>query len=201
MSDAGRPRSSSLRDLSRVQKRLLGVAVLLGAAARLWLASDRAYYGDEAGTALLIDESYRYLTWNGSADVEKGVCYAVARDVTRSKELEGQRSHGQKELARTNMLLESIRHVHGLAGSAAVMLLLLPKISSFWVGIGFLLLFGVGTILSMGIVTLGLGVPFAISGNFERMNRAVARVAGTASMLFGAALMSDIAFDTSLIPF
>ena len=91
--------------------------------------------------------------------------------------------------------------VHGLAGSAAVMLLLLPKISSFWVGIGFLLLFGVGTILSMGIITLGLGIPFAISGNFERMNRAVARVAGTASMLFGAALISDIAFDTSLIPF
>ena len=91
--------------------------------------------------------------------------------------------------------------VHGLAGSAAVMLLLLPKISSFWVGIGFLLLFGVGTILSMGIITVGLGVPFAISGNFERMNRAVARVAGTASLLFGAALMSDIAFKTSLIPF
>lgn len=91
--------------------------------------------------------------------------------------------------------------VHGLAGSAAVMLLLLPKISSFWVGIGFLLLFGVGTILSMGIITLGLGVPFAISGNFERLNRAVARVAGTASLIFGAALMSDIAFKTSLVPF
>ena len=91
--------------------------------------------------------------------------------------------------------------VHGLAGSAAVMLLLLPKISSFWVGIGFLLLFGVGTILSMGAITLGLGVPFAISGNFERMNRAVARVAGTASLVFGAALMADIALGTTLIPF
>ena len=91
--------------------------------------------------------------------------------------------------------------VHGLAGSAAVMLVLLPEISSFWVGIGYLILFGVGTILSMGIITLGLGVPFALSGNFERMNRVVAKVAGTASLVFGVALMSDIALDTTLIPF
>ena len=91
--------------------------------------------------------------------------------------------------------------VHGLAGSAAVMLVLLPEISSFWVGIGYLILFGVGTILSMGIITVGLGVPFALSGNFERMNRAVAKVAGTASLVLGVALMSDIALGTTLIPF
>ncbi len=91
--------------------------------------------------------------------------------------------------------------VHGLAGSAAVMLLLLPKISSFWVGIGYLLLFGVGTMLSMGAITLFLGIPFAISGGFERVNRAVAGVAGTASLAFGVALMSDIALGTTLLPF
>jgi hypothetical protein len=59
--DTGRPRSSSLRDLTPVQMRLLGAAVLVGTVVRCWLASDRAYYGDEAGTALLIDESYRHL--------------------------------------------------------------------------------------------------------------------------------------------
>ena len=35
--------------------------------------------------------------------------------------------------------------IHGLAGSAAVMLVLLPQITSFAVGFGYLLLFGVGT--------------------------------------------------------
>ena len=90
--------------------------------------------------------------------------------------------------------------VHGLAGSAAVMLLLLPKISSFWVGVGYLLLFGVGTMLSMAAVTLFLGVPFAISSNFERLNRTVAGVAATASLIFGVALMSDIALGTTLFP-
>jgi len=91
--------------------------------------------------------------------------------------------------------------VHGLAGSAAVMLVLLPQISSFWLGIGYLLLFGIGTILSMAAITLMLGVPFAITGQFERINRSVAGVAGASSLLFGVALMSDIALGTSLIPF
>ena len=91
--------------------------------------------------------------------------------------------------------------VHGLAGSAAVMLLLLPKISSFWVGVGYLVLFGVGTMLSMAAVTLILGVPFAVTGGFQRVNRAVSSVAGGASIAFGAALMSDIALGTAIIPF
>ena len=91
--------------------------------------------------------------------------------------------------------------VHGLAGSAAVMLVLLPELSSLWVGVGYLLLFGVGTILSMSAITLLLGVPFAISGGFHRVNRAVSGVAGTASAIFGVALISDITLGTALIPF
>ncbi|MFQ5933166.1 MAG: hypothetical protein ACE5KI_00815 [Dehalococcoidia bacterium] len=91
--------------------------------------------------------------------------------------------------------------VHGLAGSAAVMLLLLPKISAFWVGVGYLLMFGLGTILSMAAITLLLGVPFAIGGGLKRVNSAVSSLAGMASLLFGAALMSDILLDTALIPF
>ena len=91
--------------------------------------------------------------------------------------------------------------IHGLAGSAAVMLLLLPEIESIWVGVGYLILFGVGTILSMAAITLMLGVPFAISGRYVKINRAVAGIAGTASLILGIALMSDIAFGTSIVPF
>ena len=91
--------------------------------------------------------------------------------------------------------------VHGLAGSAAVMLVLLPQISSVWVGLGYLLLFGVGTMISMAMITVVLGVPFAVSGRFRRMDRAVAGVAGTASLAFGFALMADLALGTGLSPF
>lgn len=91
--------------------------------------------------------------------------------------------------------------VHGLAGSAAVMLVLLPQISSFWVGAGYLVLFGVGTMISMAMITVMLGVPFAVGVRYRGLDRAVARIAGTASLLFGFGLMADLALGTALIPF
>ena len=91
--------------------------------------------------------------------------------------------------------------IHGLAGSAAVMLALLPTISSFWIGVSYLILFGVGTVLSMALITLVLGIPFALSGSSTKLYNSVTGVAGALSIIFGVALMSDIAYGTSLIPF
>lgn len=85
--------------------------------------------------------------------------------------------------------------VHGLAGSAAVMLAVLATdaVSSFWVGMWYIVLFGVGTILSMGLLTVLLGIPFAISGRFQKLDTAVASIAGTVSITFGVFLMYELA--------
>jgi ABC-type nickel/cobalt efflux system permease component RcnA len=85
--------------------------------------------------------------------------------------------------------------VHGLAGSAAVMLVVLTTdaVSSFWVGVFYILLFGFGTVLSMGAITLLMGIPFSISARFERVNRAIASVAGISSISFGLFIMYQIA--------
>ena len=91
--------------------------------------------------------------------------------------------------------------IHGLAGSAAVMLVLLPSIQSIWVGIAYLILFGVGTVLSMSFITVFLAVPFSMSSNNKKLYRYISSSAGTISILFGVALMSDIGLGTSLIPF
>ena len=91
--------------------------------------------------------------------------------------------------------------VHGLAGSAAVMLVLLPQISSIWVGLGYLVLFGIGTMISMAMITVILGVPFAVGGRFRGLDRTVAGVAGTASLVFGFVLIADLAMGTGLSPF
>ena len=91
--------------------------------------------------------------------------------------------------------------MHGLAGSAAVMLALLPAIDSFFVGVGYLLLFSVGTMLSMAVVTVVLAVPFAATGGSAVLNRAVGVVAGVASVAVGVAVMSEIVLDVTIIPF
>ena len=91
--------------------------------------------------------------------------------------------------------------VHGLAGSAALMLVLLPTLPSLWVGIGYLLLFGVGTMLSMAAITVLLGVPFAMTGGSQRASRAISGAAGVVSVVFGAALMADIWLGSTIAPF
>ena len=91
--------------------------------------------------------------------------------------------------------------MHGLAGSAAVMLVLLPAIDSFWAGVGYLLLFSVGTMLSMAAVTVALAVPFVATGGNAVLNRSVGVVAGVASVAIGVAVMSEIVLDVSIIPF
>ena len=91
--------------------------------------------------------------------------------------------------------------IHGLAGSAAVMLVLLLSIDSFWVGVGYLLLFSVGTIISMGAVTVLLAVPFIATSGNDMLRKVVSVGAGVASIALGVALMSEIALDVSIIPF
>ncbi|HCV27533.1 MAG TPA: sulfite exporter TauE/SafE family protein [Dehalococcoidia bacterium] len=91
--------------------------------------------------------------------------------------------------------------VHGLAGSAAVMLLLLPEASSVGAGVAYLLLFGLGTIVSMMAITLIFSVPLAFSVRFENVNRWVAVVSGVSSVLIGGMLMSDVAAGTDYLAF
>ena len=114
------------------------------------------------------------------------------------KEKHGMFNHGKPFFRMKSFIIGLI---HGLAGSAAVMLALLPTIDSFMAGLAYLLLFGVGTIFSMALVTIALSAPFAMSGSHDRLNKIVSGLAGTASILFGVALMSDITLGTSLIPF
>ena len=122
-------------------------------------------------------------------------------DPTANADVESE--HGFFHLGRPFFRVKSfsIGIVHGLAGSAAVMLVLLQTLPSFWAGVGYLILFGVGTVLSMAVITVLLGVPFSLVGNTGRAGRVVSGVAGSASVLFGAALMSDIALGTALVPF
>ena len=90
--------------------------------------------------------------------------------------------------------------IHGFAGSAAIMLLMLPTISSPLVGIGYLLLFGAGTILSKSIITMILGIPFALSNGYQKLNILISSIAGIVSIIFGLVLMSDIVLNTAINP-
>ncbi|WP_226035400.1 urease accessory protein UreH [Aquibacillus saliphilus] len=75
--------------------------------------------------------------------------------------------------------------VHGLAGSAAMILLTMSSVSTVWEGSLFILLFGVGTIIGMLGFTTILGIPFVISKGKLGVNRFLTKSAGAVSFLFG----------------
>jgi cytochrome c biogenesis protein CcdA len=76
--------------------------------------------------------------------------------------------------------------VHGLAGSGALMVLVLSLINSIWQGVVYILLFGFGSTVSMTIMSLLIGVPLSKSLTvFNKAEKYIRIVAGTISIVFG----------------
>jgi high-affinity nickel-transport protein len=89
--------------------------------------------------------------------------------------------------------------VHGLAGSAAVALLVLAAIRDPLWAVVYLLLFGVGTVAGMMLVTAVIGLPFAYTANrFARMNRYLGVASGLLSLGFGLFLAYQIGLGDGL---
>lgn len=89
--------------------------------------------------------------------------------------------------------------VHGLAGSAAVALLVLSTIHSPRWGVFYLLIFGVGTIAGMMLITLALALPFSYAGTrFAWLNRGLIAGSGIVSLAFGLFIAYHIGFVDGL---
>jgi high-affinity nickel-transport protein len=85
--------------------------------------------------------------------------------------------------------------VHGLAGSAAVALLVLGTIHDAAWALAYLLVFCIGTIAGMAVITAALAVPVvAAAERFARIHRALGVATGVASLAFGAAIAYQIGF-------
>lgn len=89
--------------------------------------------------------------------------------------------------------------VHGLAGSAAVALLVLGTIRDPRWAVLYLLIFGVGTIAGMMLITAALAVPFSYAGSrFAGLNRGLIAASGVLSLAFGLFVSYQIGFVDGL---
>ena len=83
--------------------------------------------------------------------------------------------------------------VHGLAGSAAVALLVLATIPDPWWGIAYLVVFGAGTIAGMMLITAATALPFTYTvSRLAAVNRHLVLASGVASIGFGLFLVYRI---------
>ena len=79
--------------------------------------------------------------------------------------------------------------VHGLAGSAAVALLVLTTIGNTSWAIAYLLIFGLGTVVGMMLVTAAMAWPIVCGAQrFSGLPQALRVTSGVASLVFGLAV-------------
>lgn len=89
--------------------------------------------------------------------------------------------------------------VHGLAGSAALMLLVLTTIPSPLAGLAYILIFGAGSVGGMLILSSIVGIPFILTARrFTLVNRWMRVLAGVASVAFGLFLAWELGFNEGL---
>jgi hypothetical protein len=89
--------------------------------------------------------------------------------------------------------------VHGLAGSAAVALLVLSTIHEPKWGVLYLLIFGVGTIAGMMLITAAIALPFSFAGyKFAWLNQTLVTGSGLASLAFGFFVCYQVGFVDGL---
>jgi ABC-type nickel/cobalt efflux system permease component RcnA len=89
--------------------------------------------------------------------------------------------------------------VHGLAGSAALALLVLPIIGHPLWALAYLCVFGLGTIVGMMLITMTIAVPITYAARFGLFHRHFGAVAGVFSVAFGLFLAYQIGFVNGLL--
>jgi sulfite exporter TauE/SafE len=88
--------------------------------------------------------------------------------------------------------------IHGLAGSAGLMLIVIPTIKSKIVGLLYILIFGIGSIGGMILMSLILSLPFALTAKrFAQINRLLQALAAGFSIFLGFYIMHEIGFGSN----
>jgi ABC-type nickel/cobalt efflux system permease component RcnA len=90
--------------------------------------------------------------------------------------------------------------VHGLAGTAALMMLVVSAIPSLLLAAGYILIFGVGSIGGMTVMSLVMSVPLALAARrLVLMERLIRLAAGLFSLGFGLFLIWEVGLMQSLL--
>ena len=84
--------------------------------------------------------------------------------------------------------------VHGMAGSAALVLLTLSTISSLWLGFAYMLLFGFGSVIGMAILSCAIALPLRFTaGRLTWAFRGLTAGVGAATVVLGVSIAWRVA--------
>jgi high-affinity nickel permease len=88
--------------------------------------------------------------------------------------------------------------MHGMAGSAALLVLAVSQVANPAAGMAYVLLFGLGSMLGMGALSVVIAVPLAVSARWLTWaNRALQAGVGAITIAIGAMTIYSTAFTSS----
>ena len=85
--------------------------------------------------------------------------------------------------------------MHGMAGSAALLVLTVSQASSPAVGLGYVALFGIGSMVGMGALSMVIAVPLAVSARWlTSANSALQGAVGVVTVAIGLTTLAETVF-------
>ena len=133
---------------------------------------------------------------HGHEDDDHSHFHSHAENPAHSPEHHGVKGVGKPFLRKKSFFIGTVQ---GLAGSAVVFGLVLTTIDSVQAAIAYILLFGLASVLTMGVMTILISMPITFSANrLPNLNRFIQPGVGVLSILFGVLLMYRIGFIEGL---
>ncbi|MGH7230953.1 MAG: urease accessory protein [Nitrospiraceae bacterium] len=106
--------------------------------------------------------------------------------------------HGHDHWLKISLRPFLVGMAHGLAGSAALMLMVVSAVQTVWEGMAYILIFGIGSIFGMMILGLLMSLPLILSASFDRRAQiAVQCLASAGSIGLGLTMMVRIVLGES----
>jgi hypothetical protein len=90
--------------------------------------------------------------------------------------------------------------MHGMAGSAALILLTLQTVHSPWTGLLYIALFGIGSMVGMALLSVVIAIPLRASARgVTWLHNGLQAVVGVATIAVGSTLIYQIAWQQRLL--
>ena len=90
--------------------------------------------------------------------------------------------------------------MHGLAGSAALVVLAMQSIPSVGLGVGYIALFGLGSIAGMAMLSVAIAVPLRLSSAYlTRVHQTMTALVGVFSCALGIVMVVEIGYLKAML--
>ena len=110
-----------------------------------------------------------------------------------------QKTHAHQHLIKPEFRSLLVGMVHGLAGSAALILLVLTTAPSISSGLFYIFTFGIGSITGMMLISTLISLPFIVTAKkFDNLNEKIRIGAGLVSVGLGIVIMLNIGIGKGL---